>query len=130
MAKIVIVEDDLKLANTYKDKLVEEGHEVHISEDVKGLSTITSVKPDLVILDILMPKVSGLTILRQVKENSDLEDIPVLILTNVEGASEVEQAIELGASGYLVKSDTTLDLLAAKAREILSSEAISTGIKG
>lgn len=130
MAKIVIVEDDLKIANLYKDRLTEEGYEVKISQDEEAVSTIAANKPDLVILDILMPKVSGLTILRQVKENSDLEDIPVLILTNVEGANEVEQAIELGASGYLVKSDTTLDLLAAKAREILSSEAISTGIKG
>ena len=59
-----------------------------------------------------------------------LETIRVLILTNVEGANELSEAIAFGASGYLVKADTNLDMLVAKVKEVIASEAIGTGVKG
>jgi len=130
MAKIIIVEDDMKVANIYKNRLIQEGHEIEICNDVEAVKAITTQKPDLVLLDILMPQVSGLTILREIKTQSQYEEIPFLVLTNVEGATEVEQAISLGASGYLVKADTSLDTLAQKVKEVVALEAISTGVKG
>ncbi|OGE14852.1 hypothetical protein A2409_03205 [Candidatus Curtissbacteria bacterium RIFOXYC1_FULL_41_36] len=90
---------------------------------------ISTEKPDLVLLDILMPKINGLAILREIKAQNELFDIPFLILTNVEGAQEVQQAIELGASGYLVKADTSLDLLVQKVNDIISAGALGTGVK-
>lgn len=129
MAKIIIVEDDIKLAQNYQQKLQQEGFEVKISEDAAAVETIRAEKPDLVLLDLLMPKVHGLTILRELKLDAALETIPVLILTNVEGANELSEAIAFGASGYLVKADTNLDILVSKVKEVISSQAIGTGIK-
>jgi len=130
MAKVIIVEDDVKLAQNYQQKLTQEGFEVKISEDVAAVETIRAEKPDLVLLDLLMPKVHGLTILRELKMDAELETIPVLILTNVEGANELSEAIAFGASGYLVKADTNLDILVSKVKEAIGSQAIGTGIKG
>lgn len=129
MAKIIIVEDDFKVANFYKERLLQDGHEVTIVSDEKALETIRSQKPDLVLLDILMPKVSGMSILREIKTDQGLEDTPVLILTNVEGATELAQAITLGASGYLVKADTTMEMLSDKVKEALDSSSLATGVK-
>lgn len=129
MAKIIIVEDDVKLAQNYQQKLQQEGFEAKISEDIAAVETIRAEKPDLVLLDLLMPKVHGLTILRELKLDAALETIPVLILTNVEGANELSEAIAFGASGYLVKADTNLDILVSKVKEVISSQAIGTGIK-
>ena len=129
MAKIIIVEDDMKVANIYKNRLAQENHDVKIAADIQATNMIIAEKPDLVILDILMPKVNGLSIPREIKAQSDFADIPFLVLTNVEEAQEVQQAIELGASGYLVKADTSLDQLVQKVNEIISAGAIGTGVK-
>jgi|SRR3989344_2165655 len=129
MAKIIIVEDDLKAASIYKQRLEEDGYAVEIVDDEGAFSKIQSEKPDLVLLDILMPKVSGMIILHQLKEDAELEDVPVLILTNVEDTNEVSEAIQLGASGYLVKAETNLDTLAQKVKDVLESTSIGYGIK-
>lgn len=129
MAKVVIVEDDLKTANVYQERLVREGYEAVIAQDTEAVSIVAKEKPDIVLLDILMPRVNGLTILREIKAQRELEHTPILILTNIEDAQEVMQAIELGASGYLVKADTSLDLLAQKVKQVLSSGALSIGVK-
>jgi len=129
MAKIIIVEDDLKVANIYRNRLAQEHHDVKIATDVQATNMIMTEKPDLVLLDLLMPKINGLSILREIKAQNELADTPFLILTNVEGAQEVQQAIELGASGYLVKADTSLDLLVQKVNDIISAGSIGTGVK-
>ena len=129
MAKIIIVEDDLKVANIYRNRLAQEHHDVKIATDVQATNMIMTEKPDLVLLDLLMPKINGLSILREIKAQNELADTPFLILTNVEGAQEVQQAIELGASGYLVKADTSLDLLVQKVNDIISAGALGTGVK-
>ena len=130
MKKILIVEDDFKIASVYQERLTKEGYEVKIVSDVEAMDTIKSEMPSLVILDLLMPKINGLTILREMKMDPKLETIRVLILTNVEGANELSEAIAFGASGYLVKADTNLDMLVTKVREVIASEAIGTGVKG
>ena len=130
MKKILIVEDDFKIASVYQERLTKEGYEVKIVSDVEAMDTIKSEMPSLVILDLLMPKINGLTILREIKMDPKLETIRVLILTNVEGANELSEAIAFGASGYLVKADTNLDMLVAKVKEVIASEAIGTGVKG
>ena len=63
------------------------------------------------------------------KIDEQLSEIPIIILTNVEGAGELAEAISLGASGYLVKSDTTMDLLSQKIKEVLASTSIASGVK-
>ena len=107
MAKIIIVEDDKTLAAIYKQKIEEGGHSVSIIEDAEAVAAITATKPDLVILDILMPKVNGLDILREIKANPETSLIPVLLLTNVAEDASVAKGLQYGAYGYLLKSETT-----------------------
>ena len=129
MANIIIVEDELNIAEVYKKRLEEDGHKVEIIDDTGAYELIKNHKPSVVLLDLLMPKVSGMTILRELKSDPELEVIPVIILTNVEGVNELSQAISLGASVYLVKAETNIDMLSAKIKEVLESEAIATGVK-
>lgn len=109
MAKIIIVEDDKTIAEIYKQKLESGGHTVEVAEDVSAVATITATKPDLVILDILMPKVNGLDILREIKASPETTTIPVILLTNVAEDASVARGLEYGAYGYLLKSETTPD---------------------
>ena len=132
MAEIVIVEDDFDLANTYKTRLGAENYVVKIVDDREAVSFISQEKPDLVILDILMPNVSGLSILRELRDNPQFETLPVLILTNDEKTADVEQAVKIGVDGYILKAETGLDDLVKRVRELLlvKESASGVGIEG
>lgn len=71
----------------------------------EGLAKARSVKPDLILLDIMMPKLNGLEMLRQLKAIPDVEKIPVVVLTNLSGDADAETALQEGAVKYIVKSD-------------------------
>ncbi len=107
MAKIIIVEDDINLANIYKEKLTKGGHSAKVVSDMDATKEILATKPNLVLLDILMPHVSGLDILKIVKTDPKGSSIPVLLLTNVAEDTTIAKGLELGAYGYLLKSETT-----------------------
>ena len=107
MARVLIVEDDINLANIYKEKLTKGGHSAKVVSDVDAVKEIISGKPNLVLLDILMPHVSGLDILKKVKADSVGATIPILLLTNVAEDTTIAKGLELGAYGYLLKSETT-----------------------
>lgn len=106
-AKIIIVEDDINLSNIYKQKLTEGGHDVTVVADTQAVSQILSTKPNLVLLDILMPNVSGLDILREVKADASGATIPIILLTNVAEDASIAKGLQFGAYGYLLKSETT-----------------------
>jgi DNA-binding response OmpR family regulator len=127
MAKIIIVEDDFNLANTYKARLTEEGYDVKIVGDKEAVNSILQEKPNLVLLDILMPDVSGLAILRELRDNPEFETLPVLVLTNDEKASDMEQAIKIGVDGYILKAETDLDSLVKRVGEFLASRESKGG---
>src|SRR3989344_5013306 len=114
MANIIIVEDDLNIATIYKQKLAGGGHVVTIVEDVQAVSEIKANKPDLVLLDILMPRISGLDILRDLKADDEVLAIPVILLTNVAEDSSIAKGLEYGAFGYLLKSETTPDMVLSR----------------
>ncbi len=123
MANIIIVEDDMNLANIYQQKLTAGGHNVSIVSDTEAVKEITLQKPNLVLLDILMPNVSGLDILREIKAESSVSGIPVLLLTNVAEDASIAKGLELGAYGYLLKSETTPDLLLSRVNMTLEETA-------
>lgn len=123
MGNIIIVEDDANLANVYKKKLEENGHVVAIVEDASAVATISSQKPDLVLLDILMPKVNGLDILRELKADPAATTVPVLLLTNVAEDQSIAKGLELGAYGYLLKSETTPDQVLSRVSMTLEETA-------
>lgn len=132
MAHVVIVEDDLTLANLYKKKIEEGGHSVEIVPDDVAAGQIKQKKPDLVLLDILMP-VNGLDILREIKTDPQSSTIPVLLLTNVAENESIAKGLEYGAYGYLLKSETTPAQILSRVNMTLEEtreDALPSGTQG
>ncbi len=120
MKKILIVEDDPFLSEMYVAKLTEAGFETEVAGDgKKGFSIIEKEKPDLVLLDIVLPKMDGFEVLRKVKENEKLKNIPIVLLTNLGQKNEVEKGLSLGANEYIIKAHFTPTAVVAKVKEIL-----------
>ncbi len=110
MKKIFLIEDDPSLSKIYFQRLEKEGYKVSVAaEGSEGLRRVGEEKPSLVILDLILPGMSGFEILRQLKTDSKTKQIPVLVLTILEQDEDVKEALRLGASGYLFKSDTGID---------------------
>ena len=126
MANIIIVEDDLTLANIYKKSLEDGGHTAELVSDVEAVNTIKAKKPQLVLLDILMPNVNGLDILRELKADPENADIPVLMLTNIAENESIAKGLEYGALGYLLKSETTPSLILSRVNRTLEETSPPT----
>ena len=110
MSKILFVEDEPTLQKAVGEILGQEGFEVLAALDGEaGLELIKKEKPDLILLDLILPKKDGFTVLKEMKEDENLKDIPVIVLTNLEGMGDVEKAMSLGATTYLVKANYELD---------------------
>ena len=125
MAKILLVEDDAILVEMYQAKFELEGHQVRIATNGEECLTILrDFEPELILLDILMPKLNGFHVLKEIKKQPGLRQIPVILLTNL-GQAEVdmnqELAKALGVSDYLIKSHHTPDEVVAKAVKALKN---------
>lgn len=118
--KLVIVEDDAVLQKALHDFLVTENFEVSCALDgEEGLRTILAEKPDLILLDIILPKKDGYEVIKEVRANEETKNIPIVLLTNLGSLNDVEKALELGATTYLVKADYQLEEVTAKVKDIL-----------
>ena len=104
MTKILLVEDDTFLSKMYVDKLSrEEGFVVETAElGEEALKRMEKNKPAFVLLDIILPDINGVQILKRMKENPQWSDIPVLMLTNLNEKDYINEALALGANGYLI----------------------------
>ena len=123
MKKILIIEDDSFLSEMYSTKLIQEGFETEIAINGKqGLDKIKSIKPDLVLLDIVLPKMDGFEILESVKKDSKLKNIPIVLLTNLGQKNEIEKGLLLGADEYIIKAHFTPTAVVTKIKEILKSK--------
>ncbi len=120
MKKILFVEDESALQKTFGDIISQKGYEMVSALDGEiGLRLAKSEKPDLVLLDLILPKLNGFEVLKRLKEDQETKDIPVIVLTNLEGIGDIEKAIELGATTYLVKANYTLEELMGKIKKAL-----------
>src|SRR5690349_21272713 len=116
--KIVLVEDNGDLQKVYAEGLRLRGLQVSVAADYDAaIALAKQTDPDVILLDLLMPKVNGMDVLRTLKATDHLKDIPVIVLTNVDSPYFSNQATELGVAGFYIKSDITLDRLA----EVLKS---------
>jgi len=114
------VEDDKFLSDMYCTKLTASGFLVELAGDgEEGLAKIKATKPDLVLLDIVLPKKDGFEILREIKNDESLKNIPVVALTNLGQKEEVERGLKLGAADYIIKAHFTPTEVEAKVRAIL-----------
>ena len=120
MKKILIIEDDPFLSEMYSAKFSQSGFQTELATDGKlGLEKIKTSQPDLVLLDIVLPKIDGFEILKEIKEDSKLKKIPVILLTNLGQKNEVEKGLALGADEYIIKAHFTPTAVVAKVKEVL-----------
>lgn len=121
--KILIVEDDEFLADIYKTKFELEGFKVTIATDgERGLKAIQNKKPDLVLLDILLPKMDGFAILQTIKKDPETKKIPVILLTNLGQKEDVQKGLNLGAADYLIKAHFNPAETVEKVKKILANQ--------
>ena len=119
--KILIVEDDVMLNKIYQTKLGLLGYSVYSSYDGdEGLKKADDLMPDLILLDLMLPKKNGFEVLSIIKSDPRTKMIPVIVLTNLNQEIERRRAMELGASEYLVKADTKIDTLVDKVRKYMA----------
>jgi two-component system response regulator VicR len=119
-SKIVIVEDDEHIAKVYRLKLESEGMDsVTAGDGEEAVEKIFSEKPDLVLLDLMLPKKDGFWVLEEVRKNPQFLNTPIIVLSNRWEQSDKERALVLGATDYLVKIDTTIGEVVDKIRGYL-----------
>jgi len=106
--KIVLIEDDSALLDMYKIKFSESGFELFTaSNGEEGLALIQKEKPELALVDIMMPKMDGFAVLKVLRQDPATKDMPVLLLTNLGQKSDIDKGKELGATDYIVKASMT-----------------------
>lgn len=119
-ANILIVEDDKFLRELISRKLLSEGFKIEEAIDgEEGLAKAKEVKPDLILLDLILPGLDGFEVLRRMKDNPSTSSIPVLILSNLGQKDEIEKGLSLGAVDFLVKAHFTPEEIVAKMKDVL-----------
>ncbi len=119
-AKVLIVEDEEILLTALCEELKQEGFDaVGAKDGEEGVAKAASEKPDLILLDLVMPKLDGIGALKQMKENPETQNIPVVILTNLSDYDKVSSALSMGAMDYLVKANYRLEELVAKIKTVI-----------
>jgi len=118
--KILFIEDESALQKNLSDLFSRENYETISALDGEiGLSLAKNKKPDLILLDLILPKASGFDVLKKLKEDKDTKNIPVIVLTNLESMGDIEKTLALGATTYLVKSSYSLDEVLEKVKKTL-----------
>lgn len=118
--KILLAEDDLQLIDMYKKKFELEGFEVLLAEDGrKALEILKIETPDIALLDIMMPEINGIEVLKEIRENPETKELLAVMLTNLSNESTAEEIYKYGATDYIVKSEMTPMQVADKVKEIL-----------
>jgi two-component system, OmpR family, response regulator VicR len=117
---VLIIDDEPHLQEELTGALVEAGFRVRNAYDgVSGLGIVLEEAPDLVVLDLILPKKDGFKVLREMKWREETKDIPVIVLTNLENSDNIELAIRLGAKSYLAKSNYSVANIVEKIQGII-----------
>lgn len=104
--KILLVEDEEIMIDLLQKKLTKEGYEVSVARDgEEGLKVMKEVKPNLILLDIVMPKMGGFEVMEEMVKNEELKKIPVIIISNSGQPVELDRAQKLGAKDWLIKTE-------------------------
>lgn len=122
---ILVVEDDRFLANIYETKLKLEGFIVAVAGDGKqGLELARRLMPDIILLDILLPKMSGFHVLSELKKDAKTKKIPVILLTNLSQKEDIDRGLQLGAADYLIKAHFLPSEVIEKIKEVLGRDKV------
>ncbi len=119
-SKVIVVEDDELLLKVYKHKLESEGIDTIISTDGEdAVSKVFSEKPDLIVLDLMLPKKDGFWVILKIRENQEFANTPIIVISNRFEPVDKERAFALGANGFLVKVNITIEEVVEKVKEYL-----------
>ena len=118
MKTILLIEDEPTLQKTLSLALTQEGYEVKSALDGEiGLRLARESRPDLILLDLILPKLDGFEVLDELKKGETVKNIPVIVLTNLESTQDIEKALALGATNYLVKANYDLKDVIEKVKD-------------
>jgi len=121
--KILLVEDDYYLRKIYSDKLLLHEYDVTVAIDgIEGLEKIEKEKPELILLDLILPRMSGLDMLRKIKKDKKLAKIPVIIVTNSGSPEDIQDCKNLGAVDYIIKAEDSVSTVLVKVEETLKKK--------
>ena len=125
MKKILLVEDDVALATTYRERLEMDGYKVVEARDGdQALAKALEFRPDLVLLDVMMPKVSGFEVLDILRNTPEVAGVKVIMLSAMGQEKDKERAKELGVDDYLVKSQVSIADVVARVKTLLGGNGI------
>jgi len=118
--KILIIEDDSAFQKALKKSLEREEYEVSaVSDGDTGIRAASEERPDLILLDIILPKKSGFEVMKYISSKPELASIPVIVLTNLEGSNDVEKMLTMGAQAFLVKANYSIKEIVDVIKRIL-----------
>ncbi len=118
MKKILLIEDEKILSAMYQDKFTEAGFEVSATFEAKeGLELAKKEKPDLIILDILLPRENGVYFLTELRKDLEISSIPVVVFSNYDDPETKKKSIQLGAKEYLIKTNYTPQEIVKKIKD-------------
>lgn len=120
--KILLVEDENILASTLNSNLISAGFSTIVAKDgEEGLALALSEKPDLILLDIVLPKMDGITLLKKLREDAWGKSVPVIVLSNLGAVGSVAESVVSGVQDYLVKVDWKIEDVIKRVRERLGT---------
>ncbi len=122
MKNILIIEDDDFFRELVKKKLQSEFNVFEAINGEMGVNVMKEKKPDLVLLDLLLPSIDGFEVLSQVKADSTISSTPIIILSNLGQIEDIERALKLGANDFLIKSQFDIDQVIEKIKNILDKK--------
>lgn len=121
--KIFLVEDDPFLSALLKSRLTKEGFEVlHVKDGEEAINLLRDIKPDLILLDVILPKKSGFEVMEAIRSDPQLSDGPIMIISNLGQEGDIQRGKELGAVEYFVKAKISIDELIEKIQEFFMTK--------
>ncbi len=118
--KILVIEDDKFLRELISQKLIKEGYDIAEAVDgEKGVESVKEEKPDLVLLDLILPGIDGFEVLSKIKSDPASAQIPIIILSNLGQKDDIERGLKMGAADYLIKAHFTPGEIIDKIRTVL-----------
>lgn len=121
MKKILLVDDEPLVIKALSKRLLSEGFDLyHAADGQEAMTKVDQIKPDLILLDIIMPKLDGISVLKKLKENSATQNIPVIILTNLYDDIQMEEILKNHKTDYLIKTEHSIADIVRRVKEKLS----------
>ncbi len=121
--KILLVEDDPFLSSLLKNRLIKESVEVtHAHDGQEALDILKTYKPDLILLDLILPKKSGFEVMEGIKQDPQLQNAPIIIISNLGQPEDIQKGQQLGAVEYFIKAKTSIDDLVGNIMGFLTAQ--------